>query len=155
MNFECVASSRGVPFAYLDFRRNNLLFTFRLVVVSLPPFVIPFGVSFNLALFVIALFELCTANNFSSRFECFFVPVKFCRKHNITLRVIAQCTQKRIGRCIGRLQLQHYRRRSISYLFRLSHTILYLKKNAFHRSAAHRFNTFSVCGLHLLTFEGD
>lgn len=83
--------------AYLVFRRNNLLFDFRLVVTLLPfvPFVIPFGVSFNLAFCELAFDDCCTANNFSSRFECFFVPVRFCRKHNITLRVIAQCTRAR------------------------------------------------------------
>lgn len=87
--------------AYLDFRRNNLFLTFRLVV-AWPAFVIPFGASLSFVFFELVLIECCTAINFSSRFECFFVPVRFCRKHNITLRVIAWCMRTTyIGSHIG------------------------------------------------------
>lgn len=93
--------------AYLDLRRNNLLLNFRLVV----PFVSHFVVSFNLAFFEFGLFGFCTASSFSSRLECFFVPVRFCRKHNITLRVIAQWRRTRIGRHIRRPRLRCHRGR--------------------------------------------
>lgn len=85
-------------FSYLDFRRNNLCLTFRLLA-SLSVFANRIGVSFNLTFLLwLILVGFCTANNFSSRFECFFVPVRFWRKHNITLRVIAQCTDGHVFR---------------------------------------------------------